>query len=305
MTDLTYLRAAIAEAQAAEAAGEVPVGAIVVHQGKIIGRGQNRVLRDSDPTAHAEVVALRQAGRALANYRLEGCTLYATLEPCAMCAGAILHARIARLVYAADDPKAGACGSVLAVMNHPRLNHRVDVHPGLLAEECGTLLTDFFRQRRRIKAAARILPIGEKNVQEASVATKSVTTKDVATKKTKTAKKKWSAKVDTDSTHPDEGLFNQSASAIAKALASKKVSPKGPASGMRMLNFYINRAGKNLSQERHSELEKAKTKLSALIAKQKTEITKQKTGKPHPSPKSATKKAAKKTAGKKSSAKSK
>ncbi len=123
-----------------------------------------------------------------------------------------------------------------------------------------------------------------------------MTTKSVTAKNK--AKKKWSAKVDTDSTHPDEGLFNQSASAIAKALASKKVSPKGPASGMRMLNFYINRAGKNLSQERHAELEKAKTKLSALIAKQKT-------GKPHPSPKSATKKAAKKTAGKKSSAKSK
>src|SRR6185312_1542355 len=111
--------------------------------------------------AHAEVVALREAGRHLANYRLEGCTLYATLEPCAMCAGAILHARIARLVYAADDPKAGACGSVLAVMNHPRLNHRVDVHPGLLADECGALLTEFFRQRRRHKAAARILPTGE------------------------------------------------------------------------------------------------------------------------------------------------
>src|SRR5580692_5066617 len=147
-TDLTYLRAAIVEAQAAEANGEVPVGAIVVHDGKIIGRGQNRVLRDSDPTAHAEIVALREAGRALANYRLEGCTLYATLEPCAMCAGAILHARISRLVYAAPDPKAGACGSVLSVMNHPQLNHKVQVINGLLAEECGALLTTFFRARR-------------------------------------------------------------------------------------------------------------------------------------------------------------
>ena len=110
MEDLDYLRAAIAEAQDAEANGEVPVGAIVVHENKIIGRGQNRVLRDSDPTAHAEIVALRAAGRALNNYRLEDCTLYATLEPCAMCAGAILHARIARLVYTAPDPKAGACG---------------------------------------------------------------------------------------------------------------------------------------------------------------------------------------------------
>jgi tRNA(Arg) A34 adenosine deaminase TadA len=146
--DLDYLRAAIAEAQAAEIAGEVPVGAIVVHEGKIIGRGQNRVLRDSDPTAHAEIVALREAGRNLANYRLEDCTLYVTLEPCAMCAGAILHARIARLVYAAPDPKAGACGSVLSVMNHPQLNHKLEVISGLLAEECGFLLTNFFRQRR-------------------------------------------------------------------------------------------------------------------------------------------------------------
>lgn len=146
--DLDYLRAAIAEAQAAEASGEVPVGAIIVHEGKIIGRGQNRVLRDSDPTAHAEIIALRQAGRHLTNYRLEGCTLYATLEPCAMCAGAILHARVSRLVYAAPDPKAGACGSVLSVMNHPQLNHKVEVVSGLLAEECGALLTTFFRSRR-------------------------------------------------------------------------------------------------------------------------------------------------------------
>ena len=282
--DLDYLRAAIAEAHLAEAAGEVPVGAVVVHQGKIIGRGQNRVLRDSDPSAHAEAVALREAGRAFANYRLEDCTLYVTLEPCAMCAGAILHARIARLVYAADDPKAGACGSVLAVMNHPRLNHRVEVHPGLLADECGTLLTSFFRQRRQARAATRISRNGKAPM---------------------TTKKKWSAKVDTDSTHPDEGLFNQSASAIAKALASKKVSPKGPASGMRMLNFYINRAGKNLSSERHAELEKAKDKLSAVIAKQKAKIEKQEPGKPHTSAKSATKKAAKKSVSQKSRAKSK
>jgi tRNA(adenine34) deaminase len=146
--DLNNLRAAIAEAQDAEANGEVPVGAVVVHENKIIGRGQNRVLRDSDPTAHAEIVALRQAGRALKNYRLEDCTLYATLEPCAMCAGAILHARIARLVYAAPDPKAGACGSVLSVMNHPQLNHRVEVASGLLADECGQMLTNFFIKRR-------------------------------------------------------------------------------------------------------------------------------------------------------------
>ncbi|MGH9595693.1 MAG: tRNA adenosine(34) deaminase TadA [Edaphobacter sp.] len=147
-TDLNYLRAAIAEAHAAEANGEVPVGAVIVHNDQIIGRGQNRVLCDNDPTAHAEIVALREAGLALKNYRLEDCTLYATLEPCAMCAGAILHARISRLVYAAPDPKAGACGSVLSVMNHPQLNHKVEVTAGLLAEECGQMLTNFFLERR-------------------------------------------------------------------------------------------------------------------------------------------------------------
>ena len=150
MDDLDYLRAAIAEAQAAEAAGEVPVGAILVAPDgeTILSRGSNQVLRTSDPTAHAEIVALRAAGLALANYRLTGCTLYVTLEPCAMCAGAILHARLGRLVYAAPDPKAGACGSVLSVLNHPQLNHRVEVTSGLLAEECSALLTNFFRARR-------------------------------------------------------------------------------------------------------------------------------------------------------------
>jgi tRNA(adenine34) deaminase len=155
MDDIDYLRAAIAEAHAAEQSGEVPIGAVIVHKDEIIARGQNRVLRDHDPTAHAEIVALRQAGRSLENYRLvdkeggdEGCTLYVTLEPCAMCAGAILHARMARLVYAASDPKAGACGSVLSVLNHPQLNHKVEVVSGLLAEECGALLTKFFRARR-------------------------------------------------------------------------------------------------------------------------------------------------------------
>jgi tRNA(adenine34) deaminase len=157
MNDKLFLRAAIAEAQSAEAAGEVPVGAVVVHDNTIIGRGQNRVLRDSDPTAHAEIVALREAGLHLRNYRLEDCTLYATLEPCAMCAGAIIHARIHRLVYAAPDPKAGACGSVLSVLNHPQLNHQLELLHGLLAEECGALLTNFFRNRRLEKSAARIL----------------------------------------------------------------------------------------------------------------------------------------------------
>ena len=149
LTDLDYLHACIAEARAAERDGEVPIGAVIVHNGDIIARGQNRVLCDHDPTAHAEIVALRHAARALENYRLaEGCTLYVTLEPCAMCAGAILHARVSRLVYAAPDPKAGACGSVLGVLNHPQLNHQVEVSSGLLAEECGALLTAFFRARR-------------------------------------------------------------------------------------------------------------------------------------------------------------
>jgi tRNA(adenine34) deaminase len=152
-TDEHLLRLAITEAQAAQFAGEVPVGAIIVGpSGEVLGRGQNRVLRDSDPTAHAEIVALREAGRTLSNYRIltpeGGCTLYVTLEPCAMCASAILHARITRLVYAADDPKAGACGSVLSVLNHPQLNHRVDVTTGVLAEECSRMLTNFFRERR-------------------------------------------------------------------------------------------------------------------------------------------------------------
>ena len=147
--DLLFLNAAINEAKAAERDGEVPVGAAVVHEGEVIARGNNRVLRDSDPTAHAEIVAMRAAGAVLGNYRLEGCTLYTTLEPCAMCAGAILHARITRMVYATSDPKAGACGSVLSVMNHPQLNHKVEVVSGLLADECGAMLTEFFRRRRQ------------------------------------------------------------------------------------------------------------------------------------------------------------
>ncbi len=143
-----FLRAAIAEAQNAQAAGEVPVGAVLVRNHEILATGANRVIRDSDPTAHAEIVALRAAGRVLSNYRLLDCVLYVTLEPCAMCASAILHARLRRLVYAAPDPKAGACGSVLEVLNHPRLNHCVEVTRGLLAEECSALLTSFFRARR-------------------------------------------------------------------------------------------------------------------------------------------------------------
>lgn len=142
------MQAAIAEARAAEAAGEVPVGAVAVVQGSIIASGQNRVLRDVDPTAHAEMVALRAAAEAIGNYRLTGCELYVTLEPCAMCAGAMVHARLERLVYGASDPKAGAAGSVLAVVNHPQLNHQMEITGGVLAEECSILLREFFRARR-------------------------------------------------------------------------------------------------------------------------------------------------------------
>lgn len=147
------MRAALEEARAAAAAGEVPVGAVVWHQGRILARGQNRVLRDSDPSAHAELVALRAAGAALANYRLTGVTVAATLEPCAMCAGALIHARIGRLLYGAPDPKAGAAGSVLAVVNHPALNHHFAVAAGLLGEESAALLREFFEQRRRSAGA--------------------------------------------------------------------------------------------------------------------------------------------------------
>lgn len=148
-SDEAWLRHALVEAELAEAAGEVPVGAILLDpQGAVLARGQNRVIRDHDPSAHAEVVAMRTAGRALGNYRLEGCTLYVTLEPCAMCAGAMTHARIARLVYGALDSKAGAVGSVLGILNHPRLNHQIELSSGLLAEECGGLLRRFFQVRR-------------------------------------------------------------------------------------------------------------------------------------------------------------
>ncbi len=148
MTDVEAMDAALAEARRAAEAGEVPIGAVVVQAGAILAAGQNRVLRDNDPTAHAEIVALRAAAAALGNYRLNGCTLYSTLEPCAMCAGAMIHARIDRLVFAAPDPKAGAAGSVLEVLNHPKLNHRMWVEQGIAAEESAELLRGFFRERR-------------------------------------------------------------------------------------------------------------------------------------------------------------
>jgi len=148
MTDLDFMQAALAEARRAAGAGEVPIGAVVVRNREILARGQNRVLRSVDPTAHAEIIALRLAAEAMGNYRLSGCTLYATLEPCAMCAGAMIHARLDRLVFAAADPKAGAAGSVLTVLNHPQLNHQMQVDQGILAEESAELLRGFFRERR-------------------------------------------------------------------------------------------------------------------------------------------------------------
>ena len=149
MDDAGYMAEALSLARAARDRGEVPVGAIVVSDGTIIGRGGNAPIAANDPTAHAEIAALRDAGIALGNYRLPGCTLYVTLEPCAMCAGAILHARISRLVYGARDPKTGACGSVVDLFGDVRLNHHATAEGGVLADECGKLLSDFFGRLRR------------------------------------------------------------------------------------------------------------------------------------------------------------
>ncbi len=146
--DELWMEEAIRAAQCALRAGEVPVGAIVVCRGEIVGRGWNRNLTNRDPTAHAEVVALREAGKNLGNHRLSDCDLFATIEPCAMCAGALVHARVKRLVYGADDPKAGAVHSVLQVLNHPALNHHMAVRGGVLAQKCAELLQEFFRKRR-------------------------------------------------------------------------------------------------------------------------------------------------------------
>jgi tRNA(adenine34) deaminase len=146
--DEIYMRFAIELAQQAATAGEVPVGAIVVKDGVVIGRGGNSPIDTHDPTAHAEIAALRDAAKNLGNYRLAECSLYVTLEPCAMCTGAIQHARIARLIYGASDPKTGACGSVVNLMAEARLNHHTEVFSGILAQECGELLSDFFKQRR-------------------------------------------------------------------------------------------------------------------------------------------------------------
>jgi tRNA(adenine34) deaminase len=146
--DVVFMNAALDEARVAWEQGEVPVGAIVVVDGRIVARAGNRTIVDCDPTAHAEIVALRQAAQAVGNYRLLDAALYVTIEPCAMCAGAMVQARIARLIYGADDPKAGAVRSCFSILDHPQLNHRVDVTPGVLAAEAAALLRDFFAARR-------------------------------------------------------------------------------------------------------------------------------------------------------------
>jgi len=154
-TDIDYMQQALALAQQAAQAGEVPVGAIVVKDGIIIGRGSNAPIGTHDPTAHAEIRAMRDAAQHLGNYRLVDCTLYVTLEPCAMCSGAIQHARIARLVYGASDPKTGACGSVINLMAEPKLNHHTEVSSGILAQECGAVLSSFFSARRKKPTASQ------------------------------------------------------------------------------------------------------------------------------------------------------
>ena len=148
------MQRALELARRAREAGEVPIGAVVVWNEEEIGAGWNRTITMNDPTAHAEVLALRAAGERMNNYRLSGCEMFATLEPCAMCAGALMHARIARLVYAAADPKAGAAGSVLSVVNHPQLNHRMEIVAGVLEREAAEMLKSFFRERRGKESGA-------------------------------------------------------------------------------------------------------------------------------------------------------
>ncbi len=148
ISDELWMEEALREAQRAAAAGEVPVGAVVVCGEIIVGRGGNRNVADNDPTAHAEIVALREAARAVGNHRLPDCEMFSTIEPCAMCAGALVHARLRRLVFGADDPKAGAVRSVLQVLNHPRLNHQMEVTSGVLAARCAEMLQSFFAEKR-------------------------------------------------------------------------------------------------------------------------------------------------------------
>jgi tRNA(adenine34) deaminase len=146
--DELWMEEALRFAQKALQAGEIPIGAVVVYKGKVVGAGWNRNIAEHDPTAHAEIVALREAGRNIGNHRLEECELFATIEPCPMCSGAMVHARLKRLVYGADDPKAGAVHSAMRVLNHPQMNHQVSVRGGILAGRCAGILQEFFRSRR-------------------------------------------------------------------------------------------------------------------------------------------------------------
>ena len=155
VTDQRYMRLAMDAAMRAQAVGEVPVGAVIVRQGEVIATGYNQPIARHDPTAHAEIAALRAAAEALGNYRLPGCTLYVTLEPCAMCAGAMMHARLSRIVFGASDPKTGACGSVVNLFAEEKLNHHAELVGGVLAEECGTMLSAFFAERRSLARNAR------------------------------------------------------------------------------------------------------------------------------------------------------
>ena len=147
-TDVEFMEQALGEARSSADAGEVPIGAVLVHDGQIVARSGNRTIRDCDPTAHAEMVVLREASRALGNYRLAGTALYVTTEPCSMCAGALIQARIPRLVYGCDDPKGGAVRSCFQILDHPRVNHRVQVTSGILAADCAAILQSFFAARR-------------------------------------------------------------------------------------------------------------------------------------------------------------
>jgi tRNA(adenine34) deaminase len=156
MDDAVYMRQALDQARNAWALGEVPVGAVVVKDGEIIATGFNQPIGTHDPTAHAEIMALRAAATILGNYRLPGCELFVTLEPCAMCSGAMMHARLARVVYGATDPKTGACGSIVNLFEQDKLNHHTELVGGVLAEECGALLREFFAERRRRAQADRL-----------------------------------------------------------------------------------------------------------------------------------------------------
>ena len=156
MSDTIFMRQALSQAHNAWALGEVPVGAVIVRNGEVIATGFNQPISSQDPTAHAEIIAIRAAASLLGNYRMPGCELYVTLEPCAMCVGAILHARISRVVFGAADPKTGACGSILNLFDETRLNHHAAARGGVMAEECGQLLKDFFAERRGVPSVGDI-----------------------------------------------------------------------------------------------------------------------------------------------------